>query len=199
MRASPNKNADEARLGRRVVMGREVLMRTRAPSLIWMCSLSAILAMPVGRADSLPAGLFVADTAEAVVHTVRNTGIHDLSYRIAEPFPATTYIAALQRYLKANGWSIPERDPLNPELPSSVTRDWAHWLDTGKPHPIEGMYIRDWQGIWLNEQQALVSYVLRYQRNKAVDPWSNLEVVAVYWPPEVLAKERQRAKERAPR
>jgi len=169
-------------------------MRKGTPLLIWMGSLSAILALPSGRAHSLPAGLFVADAAEAVVHTVRQTGIHDLSYRIVEPFPATAYIAALQQHLTANGWSMPERDPLNPEVPSSVMRNSAHWLDTGKPHPIEDMYVRDWQGVWLNKQQALVRYVLRYKRSKAADPWSNLEVVAVYWPPEVLAKEQQRIK-----
>ena len=145
----------------------------------------------------LPGAFYVPAQAEGVAHKVRKNGIEDLQYRLAEAYPAPGFTSTLQKFLETRGWSVPDRDPLNPQLsPASVRNNWRRWLDTGRSHPVEGVYVRDWQCEWQNGDGALVRYVLRYRRKVDEKEWSNLAVVSVYWPPQIVTAQKQLHHER---
>jgi len=145
--------------------------------------------------QATPHGLYVPASVAPSVDRIRENGIHDLVYEVDESYPAPRFIGALQDALRTGGWSVPTIDPLNPEQgPSVVERNWARWTDTGRPSAVEKMFVRDWQCEWLSSQGQLVRYVLRYRRASPADSWSRMEVVAVYWPSEVLAAEQARLK-----
>src|SRR5260221_6976127 len=91
-------------------------------------------------------GLYVPPGVAPSLDRVRDHGIHDLVYETDEFYPAARFIGLLQDALRRSGWSVPTIDPLNPDLgPSLVKLNWARWQDTGRPSPVEHVYIRDWQ------------------------------------------------------
>jgi hypothetical protein len=131
-------------------------------------------------------GLFVPSGITPAVDRSRANGIYDLEYEVDQAYPASRFIGWIQADLLAQGWSVPALDPLNPHLGSTfVERNWARWTESEK--------LRDWECEWVNTDAALVRYVLRYTRPSSAKPWSRLKVVAVYWPPAIVAAEIGRA------
>lgn len=159
-----------------------------SPITLWLLSGAAPLPSP-----ARPEGFYVPPAVHPSVDAARKNGIHDLAYEVEEPFPAETFISALEASLTAAGWAVPKVDPLNPHLSTvTVERNWGRWQETGRLNPVEHVYVRDWQREWVDGRGALVRYVLRYRRPSPAASWSHLKVVAVYWPPEVVAAETAR-------
>src|SRR6266536_2581834 len=114
----------------------------------------------MGSCPSLPAsalpgglsyGLYLPAGLQPSVQKVRKNGIHDLVYEVSEPYPAPRFISALEEALSRCGWTALQQDPLNPDGgPHFVERNWAKWSESGRPSPIDGAYIRDWQCEWLS-------------------------------------------------
>jgi hypothetical protein len=131
-------------------------------------------------------GLYKPPGITPAVDRSRGNGIHDLEYEVDEAYPASPFIGSIQADLRAQGWSVPAVDPLNPNLGSTFVKyNWARWSESEK--------LRDWQCEWVNGDGALVRYVLRYTRPSSAKLWSRLKVVAVYWPPAIAAAETDRA------
>ena len=160
------------------------------------CLLASALASETSSQDA-PDGFYVPPGLRPSLQSVRKNGIGDLMYEVAEPYPAGRFISDLQQILSKRRWTVPQRDPLNPGL--STDLNWAKWQESGKPHPVEGVYIRDWQCEWLSERGDLVRYVLRYRRASPSDAWSPLQVAAVYWPAAVVSAEKARLNALKPR
>jgi hypothetical protein len=161
-------------------------------SMLRIGLLLAVSSIPLvsGDGTELPKAFYVPEGAASVIHKTQRSGVEDLSYEVKEPYPAASFVSALEQSLKARGWSVPERDPLNPQLPGSTIRLNCKWTDARDAK--DGLDLRDWQCQWLSSERALVRYVLRYTRAEGHQDWSNLKVVAVYWPPAVLRSMEQR-------
>jgi hypothetical protein len=123
----------------------------------------------------------VSQRALTLNHKIRSSGIQDLTYLLDQPFPAESFVSALKGHLEAQGWEVPERDPLNPGLgPKYLDWNWAKWKGEKDGN------LRDWHCIWVNNRGELVKYVLRYERPSSAGQWSKLKVSAVYWPANIL-------------
>ena len=112
---------------------------------------------------------------------VRWADIYDgqVSYTVAELYPAERAITQIQTRLRHLGWHPRHHDFLNPGG-SSATK--AQWSET----EIAGKSVIAWSQQWENDSGDVVWYGLRYWRTTKDDTPGVLDVIVSYFTAETV-------------
>jgi len=125
--------------------------------------------------------LYVAPGAENV-RFAKNVGRNDVYYDLHEDFPAKTFLANVDGFLKKNGFEVQKYDLLNPTIQNSYFRGWSDFEDHTKNPP---RMVQQWMTDWRNDKGEYVVACLRYTwpvgKRQNTD---GLEVVLMFVPKE---------------
>ena len=122
-------------------------------------------------------------------------GAYRMNYELQADYPANEIIAYISKQLKAKGWKPLRQDYLNPGMLTSHAKGWTSFTDASTT-PQRTIHL--WQGDWVNESKATVRYRFTYEYSKEGKPdLRNLQVWAIYVPPQVAESLRESALEHA--
>lgn len=112
-----------------------------------------------------------------------------ITYRVAEPYPAKRAIADINQQLRGMGWRPRERDLLNPDSSYSMTARWrAVATNDGR--------IWGWSEQWENDRGDVVAYSFSYSTTSVDGPPDSkvpMEVLVAYFKsPRVKELERRK-------
>lgn len=102
-----------------------------------------------------------------------------VTYRRAEPHPATQTIEPVRRRLEGAGWKPVSEDFMNPGLTNSHARGWMDYIDGTE----DDARVFVWSADWVSARGDVVRYGFTYTYTKGAGPMDArppLEVSAIY-------------------